>query len=84
MTRTAYPTEEEKHKFYSTTEAIVAAEKIGIKVSRMTIIYWVEKHKLGFQPGGTDGNWFIHKDLFDSFINQKEQTNGKIDPAGCN
>jgi hypothetical protein len=62
------PTEEEKHKYMTMTEALEFAENAGFSVTRPTIISWVDKKKLGFQPGGTDSNWWVYKDKFEAYV----------------
>lgn len=62
------PTDEEKHLYMTMTEALEYAEQSGIAVTRVTLIAWVDKLKLGFQPGGTDSNWWVYKDKFETYI----------------
>jgi hypothetical protein len=58
----------------SITEALALAEEHGKKVSTPTIINWIDSHipKLGHQPGGNGGKWFVFKDAFEAFISGEE------------
>lgn len=70
------PGDDELEKYYNTTKALEVAEAAGIRVTRVTLIAWVEKHGLGFQLGGPDSSWWIDKAKFDEFIGQKGGSHG--------
>lgn len=61
-------TEEQESKYYSTEKALELANEAGIGCTLATLISWVERNKLGFQPGGNGAKWFIYKDKFDAFL----------------
>jgi hypothetical protein len=70
------PEGEEADKYVGITEAMEIAESAGLPASRMTVISWVEKNDLGFQPGGTDSNWFVNKSKFVNFIARRGVSHG--------
>lgn len=60
--------------YISISDAIELAEKVGIKTTTATMINWVEKHKLGFQPGGINSKWYVRLSQFQEFLNGKANT----------
>lgn len=49
-------------------EAKRRTEKLGIKVTLPTLTKWIKDNKLGRQPGGEGGKWFVHEKKFMKFI----------------
>ena len=67
---------EPEQKIYTMHEAQTRWREVtGKDVSVPTIIMWVEKWKLGFQPSGPGGKWAIYADKWDKFC--KGEFNGK-------
>ena len=60
--------EGEEHKYMDVTAALEAAEIKGLKVTRATMIQWISKNELGFQPGGPDSIWYVDRDKFTTFL----------------
>ncbi len=40
----------------------------GISVSTPTLIQWIDDNRLGHQPGGAGGKWYVYKEDFIKFI----------------
>ena len=57
--------------YISIKEAQKMAEEQGITTTTATMISWVEKQKLGFQPGGLNGKWYVNKEAFGRFLDGK-------------
>lgn len=57
--------------YISINEAIRLAEEVGITTTTATMIIWVEKHNLGFQPGGLNSKWYVREADFKEFLNGK-------------
>lgn len=49
-----------KKQYWSLSKSIEEAGKLGIEVSRPTLIKWIHEYKLGFQLGGKGGKWYIY------------------------
>lgn len=65
-------------QYYTPNEALEKIEAVGIKTTLATLLSWVDRNKLGFQPGGNGAKWYIHRDKFDAFIQGKlEKSHGK-------
>lgn len=58
----------EKVIYYTAEEALARAQEVGISCTYQTMLSWVEKNGLGFQPGGIGSKWHINKDQFEEFI----------------
>ena len=58
-----------KKKYWTIEESIKEAEKIGIEVSRPTLIKWIQEYKLGFQLGGKGGKWYTYPQRYMRYIN---------------
>lgn len=58
----------------SLNQALAIARSYGKSVSIATLIKWVDEHKpkLGHQPGGVGGRWYIFKEPFIAFISGQE------------
>lgn len=61
--------------YMKTKDAIKMAADVGIQVTTATMIVWLEKHNLGFQPGGINSAWYVNVADFKEFLN------GKTSPA---
>lgn len=57
-----------KKKYYNVDQALTVAAGEQIIVTKVTLIAWIKKNDIGFQPGGKRSKWYIHKDKFDQFI----------------
>jgi hypothetical protein len=58
----------EEHKYMDVSIALEEAEKVGLKVTRATMIQWISKNELGFQPGGPDSLWYVDREKFQAFL----------------
>lgn len=58
-----------KKKYWTVEESIEEAKKIGIEVSRPTLIKWINEYKLGFQLGGKGGKWYTYPQRYMRYIN---------------
>lgn len=58
----------EEHKYMDVSTALEEAENKGVKVTRATMIQWIAKNELGFQPGGPDSIWYVDREKFQAFI----------------
>ena len=67
------PVEEKAKKYCDATEALIFAKGEGIDITLATLLSWVEKHKLGFQPGGNNSKWFIDRKNFIEFLKSKKE-----------
>lgn len=56
--------------YYSTKEALGILHEKGIDVSHVTFINWINRHKLGVQPGGYRANRFVNKEKLHAFLDQ--------------
>ena len=58
----------------SIKQALNLACKFGKKVQVATLIKWIDEHepKLGHQPGGNNGTWYVFRKPFIAFISGKE------------
>ena len=64
--------------YYTGQQALEKAAAAGITTTLATLLTWVDKHKLGFQPSGNGGHWYIFRNKFDAFITgQAGVSNGK-------
>lgn len=57
-----------EHVYYTSDEAMEKAKALGIDVTLATLLTWVGRKKLGFQPGGPGSRWLIFREKFDKFI----------------
>ena len=57
--------------YYTGKEALEKAASVGITTTLATLLSWVDKNGLGFQPSGDRGQWYIYRDKFDDFITGK-------------
>ena len=71
MKKTAKPEGEEVTKYCDATEALAYVRNTGVDVTLATLLAWVDKYKLGFQPGGNNSKWFINRDALIKFLNEK-------------
>ena len=58
-----------KKQYWALARAIKEAEKIGIEVSKPTLIKWIKKFQLGFQLGHAGGKWYVFPYKYTRFIN---------------
>ena len=80
---TEEPTQEDQLLYYTAEEALQKAASIGIKVTLATLLTWVDRHGIGFQPGRKGSKWFINREQFDKFIHGRlEKNHGKNNHAG--
>jgi hypothetical protein len=63
--------------FISVSEAIKFARSMGINISRVTVLKYIESHNYGHQIGGKGGRWFIHKERYRRFICGKNEKYSK-------
>lgn len=59
-------------EYITAQEALAMAAEKGIVITLATLLAWVEKHELGFQPGGVFTRWYIHRNKFEEFLNGKK------------
>lgn len=71
MTKQAKPMGLEAKQYCDASEALTLAKEKGIDITLATLLTWVDKHKLGFQPNGNNSKWFIHRENFMIFLSQK-------------
>jgi len=64
---------EKEKKYWTLTRAIEEANKIGVEVSKPTLIKWILTHHFGHQLGGPGGKWYVQPENFKRFINGKIQ-----------
>jgi len=60
--------QEPEVNYIDVQEALKIAAKHGIKTTVATMIQWLEKNKLGYQPGGINSKWFVDEIKFTEFI----------------
>lgn len=60
-------------EYYTTKEALKILRDKGIIISKVTLISWISKYKLGIQPGGYRANRFIQKNVFHEFMKKMEK-----------
>lgn len=68
---------DQKHSYWTIGTAIKEAEKIGVEVSRPTLIRWIRVYGLGFQLGGEGGKWYVFPNKFKRYINGGQTETGK-------
>lgn len=61
----------EAAKYCDANEALALAKGKGIDVTRATLLNWIDKHKLGFQPNGNNARWYIHRENLAAFLKLK-------------
>lgn len=59
---------EKKEKRWDVTRAIAEAAKLGIVMTRPTVIRMCRDQDIGYQPTGWGGTWAIHPDRFKAII----------------
>jgi hypothetical protein len=70
-----YSDNKTSYKTISLREAMaIANDTYDKKVTKATLITWIDNHKpkLGHQPGGNNGRWYIFEDAFIAFISGQE------------
>lgn len=65
------------HTIYKTItlgEALSLANEYGKPITMATLIKWIDGHvpKLGHQPGGEGGKWYVFEEPFIAFISGQE------------
>jgi len=62
------------YKTITLSEALQLANNYGKKITMATLIKWIDEHepKLGHQPGGNNGKWFVFEEPFVAFISGQE------------
>lgn len=58
----------ERQLYCSAQDALKIASGMGINVTLPTILSWIERHKLGVQPGGNNSRWFVHRERFTAYL----------------
>lgn len=71
MKKVAKPEGAEAKKYCDATEALAYARNTGVDITLATLLTWVDKHKLGFQPGGNNSKWFIDREALTVFLTKK-------------
>lgn len=66
-----------KKEYWEMSKALEEAEKIGIKISKPTLIKWCKSKALGFQLGDKGGKWFIYPNKFMRYLNGGKTETGK-------
>lgn len=61
-----------KKKFLTIPQTLMYLEDEGIEVTRQTFLQWMHKYKLGKQPSGTGGKWYIDLDKLKELINEED------------
>lgn len=64
-------------KNISVTQAVDMAKKLGIKISRVSIIKYIKEKNLGYQLHGEGSPWIVNREKFRRFLNGKDQQNNK-------
>jgi len=62
------------YKTITVNEALAIAKDYGKPVTIATLVKWIDEHnpKLGHQPGGNGGRWYIFQEAFIAFISGQE------------
>jgi hypothetical protein len=62
------------YKTISINEALAISKEYGKCITIATLITWIDTHvpKLGHQPGGNNGRWYIFQEAFIAFISGQE------------
>lgn len=71
MKKVAKPEGEEAMKYCDATEALAYVRSTGVDVTLATLLTWVDRYKLGFQPGGNNSKWFIDRGALTEFLTKK-------------
>jgi hypothetical protein len=66
-----------KKKYWPLHIAIEEASKLGIEVSKPTLIKWIKKYTLGFQLGDEGGKWYVYPHKFMRYINGGKTETGE-------
>jgi len=69
-------------KFWTLTKSIEEANKIGIEVSRPTLIRWICTFNFGFQLGGEGGKWYLFPEQFMRYLNGGKTATNEIQQSG--
>jgi hypothetical protein len=62
------PDDDKKEKRWTVTRCIEEAAKLGINMTRPTVIRMCETQDIGYQPTGKWGAWAVHPDRFKALI----------------
>lgn len=58
-----------KQKYWTLSVAIEQAKKLGVEVSKPTLVKWIRNYKIGFQLGGEGGKWYVFPEKLMRYIN---------------
>jgi hypothetical protein len=58
-----------KQKYWTLSVAIEQAKKLGVEVSKPTLVKWIRNYKIGFQLGGEGGKWYVFPEKFMRYVN---------------
>jgi hypothetical protein len=69
-----YPDVKTPYTTITVKDAHALAKRYGKIITIATLIKWIDEHepKLGHQPGGNGGQWYIFKEPFTLFISGQE------------
>lgn len=69
-----YSDNKTSYKTISINEALALAHEYGKPVTSQTLVKWIDEHtpKLGHQPGGNGGKWYVFETPFIAFISGRE------------
>ena len=59
---------EDLKKYITPKEAWDKIKDSGINITYATLLTWVEKNKMGFQPGGPGSKWCVDREKIDELI----------------
>lgn len=65
--------EKQENEYMTAQDALDKLKESGIEVTLATLLAWVHKHHLGFQPGGPNAKWYINCERFERFVTNKLQ-----------
>ena len=60
--------DDKKEKRWDVTRCIAEAAKLGIMMTRPTVIRMCETQGIGYQPTGRGGTWAVYPDRFKAAI----------------
>ena len=64
-------------EYWPIAKAMEEAEKLGIEISKPTLIKWIKRYSLGFQLGDQGGKWYVFPKKFMRYINGGKTETGK-------
>lgn len=66
-----------KKKYWTIAQALEEADRIGIEISKPTLIKWCKTKALGFQLGDVGGKWYIYPHKYMRYLNGGKTETGK-------